>query len=406
MTELTLEKVPTLRRTPDGQHVLSQLGLLQDLAGTWTGQGFNLIARPDAAGTDLNGRPDPQNLYLQLNQTNEVLRIDPIGASIPNRSFGQPKDLTLFGLHYLQKITDLFTGSALHIEPGLWVTTQESTSYPPEAPPSGGQIIARMGSIPHGNALLAQGIAQSFSGPPTLSPGANPVTGANPAFSSFPAFNSTTFGAGTAAAPPVLNAAGSSEKLTAAAQGLPPPAPFQQYDLTVPASASNPRTPYQQPTQDGLPAAINGVPMQTVINDPITILQAHIQRQQAHGHTFAGTVLNIATQKTVNFFRNPDSPVTGPTTPVSLGTFAGGIENILFLEGGEPTGAKGPNADTALVYATFWITKVSHPQRPSFLQLQYAQMTVLNFPIFSLLPKVVTLGWPHISVATLTKGFA
>jgi hypothetical protein len=43
------------------------------------------------------------------------------------------------------------------------------------------------------------------------------------------------------------------------------------------------------------------------------------------------------------------------------------------------------------------------------MQLQYAQMVVLNFPIFHLLraaPSIyVNLGWPHISVATLRKTF-
>ena len=84
---------------------------------------------------------------------------------------------------------------------------------------------------------------------------------------------------------------------------------------------------------------------------------------------------------------------------------AGGIENILFLEGGEPVGNKGPNADTALVYATFWIEKVMHKQHRPFMQLQYAQMVILDFPIFTLLPRVINLGWPHISVATLSKTF-
>ena len=39
-------------------------------------------------------------------------------------------------------------------------------------------------------------------------------------------------------------------------------------------------------------------------------------------------------------------------------------------------------------------------------------MTVLNFPIFKLLhpapgvqPRLVNLGWPHISIATLRKAF-
>jgi hypothetical protein len=32
-------------------------------------------------------------------------------------------------------------------------------------------------------------------------------------------------------------------------------------------------------------------------------------------------------------------------------------------------------------------------------------MTVLNFPILTLLPRVILIGWPHVSVATLRKAF-
>ena len=48
------------------------------------------------------------------------------------------------------------------------------------------------------------------------------------------------------------------------------------------------------------------------------------------------------------------------------------------------------------------------------MQLQYAQFTVLNFPIFTALhpapgsgtpPRLINIGWPHISVATLRKSF-
>ena len=75
----------------------------------------------------------------------------------------------------------------------------------------------------------------------------------------------------------------------------------------------------------------------------------------------------------------------------------GGIENIPFLQS---------NADSALVYATFWITTVSHPKRKeSFLQLQYAQMVLLNFPILAAGPKSPVLSWPHITVGTLTRDF-
>ncbi len=377
------ERISSVRISPDNATVLSNLGLLKELAGTWHGKGFNLIARPDFEGN--------ANLYLQLNQTHETLKIDPIGSSIPNRGFGQD-DIELFGLTYLQKISDAPTGGALHIEPGIWVT-QPTTTYPPETAPTGAQIVARMGTIPHGNSLLAQGIATAFTGDPTLTTATTQY-----AFSQFPSFNSTPF---PTAPSPILNAAGSSEKLTA-----PAPPGFQQYDLTVAASATNPRTPFgTNPPEPPLPAAIDGVAMQDVVNDPIKLLQAVINKQKAEGHTFEGVVLNIATQANITFFKNPNSKTGDPTVVVSPTNGAGGIENILFLEGGEPTGPKGANADTALVYATFWIEKVKPKDGLSFMQLQYAQMVILDFPILAALPKVVNLGWPHISVATLRKTF-
>jgi len=381
--------IPDVRITPDNATVSANLGLLRDLGGTWRGKGFNLIARPDFQGD--------APLYLQLNQTDETLTIEPIGSSIPNRGFGQD-DIELFGLTYLQKISDAATGGALHIEPGIWVT-QPETAYPPETPPPGGQIIARMATIPHGNSVLAQGGATPFTGPPTLTSAA-----AQYAFSVFPSFNSTPFGVPANGNPPKLNAAGSSEKLTAPAL-VPPAPPFTEYDLTVPDSAANPRTPFgTSPAEPPLPASIDGVLMQDVVNDPVRLLQAVIEKQIANGHSFEGVALNIATQPAVTFLTQPNDP-TGPSAPVTVTDGAGGIENILFLEGensGAP-GAKGPNAQTALVYATFWIEKVKRQGRDPFMQLQYAQMTILNFGILNV-PNVI-LGWPHISVATLRKSF-
>jgi hypothetical protein len=386
-----LQPVETVRLTPDTPTALANLGLLRELAGTWQGEGFNLIARPDFSGG--------ANLYLQVNQTRETIQFTPIGSAIPNRGFGQA-DIQLFGLTYLDRISDVFTGGALHIEPGIWVT-QPPTDYPPESPAPAKQIVARMASIPHGNALLAQGTADVLDGEfPTLTTATAQYTG-----SVFPSFNSTPFGAAPAPASPKFNAAGSSEKLTAPAL-VPPAAPFTQYDLTVPPSAANPRTPFgTSPPDPPLPTAINGVPMQDVINDPITLLQAVVDQQKTDNYTFSGAVLNIATQRELTFLTTPNAP-TGATSPVTVVDGAGGIENILFLEGGEPVGANGPNAQTAQVYATFWLEQVHHPGRESFSQLQYAQMTVLDFEILKLLPAAhVNLGWPHISVATLRRSF-
>ena len=64
----------------------------------------------------------------------------------------------------------------------------------------------------------------------------------------------------------------------------------------------------------------------------------------------------------------------------------GGVENIPFLDGGIPTGSQGPKAQTALVYVTFWIEQVTPRNRSPYIQLQYAQFTVLDFPIFAALP--------------------
>lgn len=49
----------------------------------------------------------------------------------------------------------------------------------------------------------------------------------------------------------------------------------------------------------------------------------------------------------------------------------------------------------ALVYDTFWIEKVKPKDRGPFMQLPYAQVVILDFPILAALPKVVNLGWPQ-----------
>ncbi len=388
-----------------------QLGLLAGLSGTWKGHGFNLIARPDFH--------DKTDLYLQLNQTKEHLQFVPIGSPIPNRGFGQD-DITLFGLTYLQKITDAGEDGALHIEPGIWVT-QPNTTFPPDSADVPSQLVARMATIPHGNSVLAQGIAEPFTGAPVLT-----IPGNQYAFSRFPSFNSTPFGVPpTVPASPgiVINAAGSSEALTAPTV---PATPFPMYDISVPIGPIpsgplnppfmlNTRTPFNtNPPEPPLPASINDVPMQTVVNDPISLLQKDIQDLVAAGHTFKGAVLNIATQSPVTFLTTANSGATGPKVPVALPQFNGGIENIRFLVG-ETNVAGGntqllENAQTALVYATFWIEEVTHEATGGhFMQLQYAQMVVLNFPVFHLLhgtpSTYVNLGWPHITVATLRKSF-
>jgi hypothetical protein len=95
---------------------------------------------------------------------------------------------------------------------------------------------------------------------------------------------------------------------------------------------------YPRPERRGFTARL--------INDPTRLLQHAI----SHQFIESMVVLNIATVVSID--------VTSGAVPVNFG--AGGIENMPFLV---------TNADTALVFATFWIEKIRHGLG-HFMQLQ------------------------------------
>ncbi len=135
------------------------LGPLSDLAGTWVGNGFVLISLPDFSSVPPSTGPAP--FRLKLNRTIEILELNPIGAAVPNRGVisaigsttGQP-DIPLFGLTYLQRISDFITKEPLHIEPGIWIHIPPTTVFPDES----NEKVVRMANIPHGDSFLAQSI--------------------------------------------------------------------------------------------------------------------------------------------------------------------------------------------------------------------------------------------------------
>jgi hypothetical protein len=130
------------------------LGPLAALPGTWTGHGFNTIWRPHFK---------TQDRFLELNLTSETLQFDEIPGEIPNRGLLQ-KDINMFGVHYLQQISDRNLKAGIHIEPGIWATVPATTA--PQEPPT----VVRMASIPHGTVVLAQGGASVIAGPPVIKP--------------------------------------------------------------------------------------------------------------------------------------------------------------------------------------------------------------------------------------------
>ena len=352
------------------------LGVLANFTGSFAGNGFNLIFRPNSGPPTTTYFPNPvhpppptppSENVLELNLTTETLCFSyPLG-SVPNRGLEKQNDIFLNGVPYVQAISDVTnpaTGKAdgkatpIHFEPGLWMNVPATKTDPVL-----GESLVRMASIPHGTTINAQGLAPatSFAGPPHI-----------------PAVDITPF-------------------LIATKQ----PIKF------VSQTASNTDTP--RLPQDLTKFIEAGTITQAILTDPNTVL-----RNANVGKTITKTIVFTVS--------------TTPTAP-ELG---GGTANIAFLLG---TSA-GPNASAVQMKATFWINTVQHrivvpifkPGRPPLkipapapypgaqvpvfvvnppyeitepktivvhsTEIQYSQTVFLNF---------AKLTWPHVSVATLIQ---
>src|ERR1700733_6237300 len=74
-------RISSFRSSPPLSELIADLGPLAELPGVWSGKGFNLIARPDHEGGN--------DIFLELNLTEESLVLDAIGGNIPNRGTAQ-----------------------------------------------------------------------------------------------------------------------------------------------------------------------------------------------------------------------------------------------------------------------------------------------------------------------------
>jgi hypothetical protein len=380
------------------------LGPLASLAGSWKGTGFNVMWRPD----NPESQPCTQTKrFLELNLTSETLDFQVIPGVVPNRGLNPQTDLSLYGLHYLQRVSDAdlppfsTAGQALHIEPGLFMNVPAASQEPSTNPASQATIV-RMGSIPHGVTLLMQG--------------PNPGTTPNPGPPLIPPiYPNWLVNAGLPVFAPPPGALG----LGIQPVDLPPPAGdgaehiVPEVDLASDVSGSQSNGPF-----------LPNIP-QAYADDPNTVLRNAIAGQDILG-----------------------------TITITLSTGAGtGLANIPFLGIPNPAQASDPNAPqpptrvgnnpcnpnptsgfaNAFVYssaATFWIEWVrvpyeaacpGQPPKPprggpwephrltgtertifdiepfwpeeTFLQLQYSQVSILVFNC---------VLWPHVNVATLT----
>jgi hypothetical protein len=174
------------------------LGPLQDFIGSWSGLGFNTIFRPSQPSTGSDN-------VLQLNLTTESLVFSSGLGSIPNRGEVQP-DIFLNGVSYLQTVNDVTNPGqsvGIHFEPGVWLSVPATTD-PAITTPS----LVRMGSIPHGTTILAQGTSTTVPGAPTI-PSVN-ITPATSAGAPIPFPSQTASNASTPRIPQVLPVPGTS----------------------------------------------------------------------------------------------------------------------------------------------------------------------------------------------------
>ena len=156
--------------------VQPSLHALSSFTGTFAGNGFNTIFRPQNTVTPSAPLPPGDNV-LELNLTEETLSFSSPLGSVPNRGSGSQGDILFNGVPYLQSVVDVTIPEspvAIHLESGMWIVVPETTS------PDVGATVARMASVPHGVTVLAQGTIQGpIAGGPTIpSVSINPSGGA------------------------------------------------------------------------------------------------------------------------------------------------------------------------------------------------------------------------------------
>lgn len=170
MNKDTIEKV-----TDDRKIEADAFGPLKQLLGTWKnlpnlpGRGWNMIALP-FAGTDFGYR-------LLLNQYNETLTFSAVDKGVPNRGVpdglgGPDSDQFVAAINYTQSVKQMAaedfpqSGKAgasnlsVHHESGLWmhiINKQINSTN-----------IARLSTIPHGDAVLALGRSTESTGRPEI----------------------------------------------------------------------------------------------------------------------------------------------------------------------------------------------------------------------------------------------
>jgi hypothetical protein len=349
------------------------LGPLVAFVGAWNGRGFNTIFRPDNSKTPTplptpvaaGPLPATDNV-LELNITSESLSFSPSLGSVPNRGSEPEGDIFLNGVPYLQVISDVTTPGqkvGIHVEPGLWMSVPSSSS------PNEGPTLVRMGSIPHGTTIQAQGTSTVIDGPPDI-----------------PSVDITPF---TTVTPGNVIKKITFPSQTATKQGTP-------------------RIP-----QDLTPFIAAGTITQPILTNPNLILSNLIASQKIISTTtitistdpanplFGGGTDNIAfllgSDNNAPLPSRPNAQALQMTAVFWIETVEQTITVPIFNPGDSTLLIEGESKVPGQPVPVFSVTPpvaIAAPRqiKVTSTQIQYSQMVILNF---------AGLSWPHVSVATL-----
>ncbi|WKT50618.1 hypothetical protein QSH57_015588 [Fusarium oxysporum f. sp. vasinfectum] len=374
----------------------SKNDVLEKFTGTFKGFGFNTIFRPLSRNpktiTQFPKTPTDSSTsnLLQLNLTGETQVFSELLEHVPNRGLFDQADIDLIGLPYTQSIVDAMPNPDgtvpkkppnIHFEPGLWMRVPQVEDMPELA-----ASFCRMGSIPHGTTINAQGFRHAITsrGAPDIDP-----TDITPLLIE------------QVGIPPINEPHKTATELEK-----------KRFDNQDADKDTTRRLP-----QDLSPFIANGTITQKIIDDPNTIL-----RQANEGKNIIENAMFIV------------------STNAPPGAFGGGTSNIGFNIGsdeGKKTGAsrekKSGNANAVDVTAQYWVSKIraeveldpsmrvgqkvspasqgprdavpefyidNEVEIPSckktvtvaYTQIQYSQMVMLDFN---------GIKWPHVTVATL-----
>ncbi len=125
-------------------------GPLSGLIGTWTGnKGVNLIAVPDQKG----------DFTLLVAPYYETIEVTALSSTTPNRGLKTIENIPT--LMYSLRIHNANDNSLMHAENGIWELLDGSKD-------NDGYNLARISTVPHGDAIMALGNSSVTNGRPNI----------------------------------------------------------------------------------------------------------------------------------------------------------------------------------------------------------------------------------------------